>query len=66
MALRSRPSLYDSSHLSQPGKFYEVDPNREHSSQQYVNDSVVCMDWSYNSDDNYLALGLANGLRMME
>ena len=55
------PSLYDSSHLSQPGKFYEIDPNREHRSQQYFNDSVVCMDWGHNEYSDCLAFGLENG-----
>lgn len=55
-------SLYDSSLLTQPGKFYEMDPNREHASILYYNDSVTCMDWGYNQCSNHLALGLANGL----
>ena len=55
-------SLYDTTNLSQPGKFYETDPDREHGSVQYFTASVVCMDWGYNKYDNYLALGLANGI----
>ena len=55
-------SLYNASNLSQPGKFYEMDANREHGSVQCFTDSVVCMDWGYNQYSDYLALGLANGI----
>ncbi|OAO17847.1 hypothetical protein AV274_0403 [Blastocystis sp. ATCC 50177/Nand II] len=53
--------LYDSSLLTTPGKFYEMDPNREHGSVQYFNDAIACMDWGYNKCENCLALGFANG-----
>lgn len=54
-------SLYDSTLFDKPGKFLKVDANREHSSQQYFNDAVVCMDWGHGSCSDYLAVGLANG-----
>ena len=54
-------SLYDTASFPVPGKFLKVDANREHSSQQYFNDSVVCMDWGYNQFSDHLAVGLANG-----
>ena len=56
--------MYDSSLLTTPGKFYEMDPNREHGSVQYFNDAIACMDWGYNKCDNCLALGFANGLSL--
>lgn len=54
-------SLYDTTNFNQPGKFLEMDPNREHGSAQYFNDSVVCMEWGYNKSNNFLAVGLTNG-----
>lgn len=55
-------SLCDSSNFHQPQLFSKIDPNQEHGSAQYFNDAVVCMDWGYNEYNNYLALGLANGV----
>ena len=54
-------SLCNSASLDQPGEFHRRDPNREHGSIQYFNDSVVCMEWGYGIYKNHLALGLANG-----
>lgn len=39
-----------------------MDPNTEHGSIRYFTDSIICMDWGYNSCSNYLAIGLKNGL----
>lgn len=42
-----------------------MDPNREHGSVQYFNDTITCMDWGYNTCGNWLALGFANGLALL-
>lgn len=47
--------------MDKPGEIHRRDPNREHGSIQYFDDSVVCMEWGYGIYKNHLALGLANG-----
>ena len=47
--------------MDKPEEIHRRDPNREHGSIQYFDDSVVCMEWGYGIYKNHLALGLANG-----